>query len=43
LIATHQKTLEQADQDVDLLRAQGAVSVLRKIKRLRDEVSDLDG
>ena len=43
LIATHQKTLEQAKDNVEILRAQGSISALRKVKRLRDEVSELDG
>lgn len=43
LIETHQKTLEQTKDNVEILRAQGSISALRKIKRLRDEVSELDG
>jgi hypothetical protein len=43
LIETHQKTLEQAKDNVEILRAQGSISALRKVKRLRDEVSELDG
>ena len=43
LIETHQTTLEQTKDNVEILRAQGSISALRKIKRLRDEVSEVDG
>jgi len=33
------KTLEQADNTVAMYRAQGAVSALRKLKYLRDEIN----
>ena len=43
LIDTHRKTLEQSNDITDIARAQGSITALRKIQRLRDEVSELDG
>jgi len=43
LIEIYQTTLEQSKDNVEILRAQGSISVLRKVKRLREEVSNLDG
>ena len=38
LIEQQHKILEQADNDIIMYRAQGAVASLKKIKLLRDEV-----
>ena len=38
LVEQHHKILEQADNDIIMYRSQGAVSSLRKLKLLRDEV-----
>ncbi len=43
LIDTHHKTLEQSNDITDISRAQGSITALRKVQRLRDEVSELDG
>ena len=43
MIETHRKTLEQSNDITDIARAQGSITALRKIQRLRDEVSELDG
>ena len=43
MIETHRKTLEQSSDIIDISRAQGSITALRKIQRLRDEVSELDG
>ena len=43
LIDTHRKTLEQSNNITDISRAQGSITALRKVQRLRDEVSELDG
>ena len=38
LVEQQHKILEQADNDIIMYRAQGAVASLRKLKLLRDEV-----
>ena len=38
LVEQHHKILEQADNNIIMYRAQGAVASLKKIKLLRDEV-----
>jgi len=43
LIEIYQTTLEQSKDNVEILRAQGSISALRKVKRLREEVGNLDG
>ena len=43
LIDTYRKTLEQSNDITEISRAQGSITVLRKVQRLRDEVSELDG
>tara|TARA_R100001440_G_scaffold9297_3_gene17523 strand:- start:6923 stop:7054 length:132 start_codon:yes stop_codon:yes gene_type:complete len=43
MIDTHRKTLEQSSDITDISRAQGSITALRKVQRLRDEVSELDG
>jgi hypothetical protein len=43
MIETHRKTLEQSNDITDIARAQGSITALRKVQRLRDEVSELDG
>ena len=42
LIANQHKAMEQADTNVLLYRTQGAISVLRKLKYLREEVIGAD-
>ena len=39
MIMQQQATLEQADNAVLICRAQGSITVLRKLKQLRDEVN----
>ena len=43
MIDTYHKTLEQSSDIIDISRAQGSITALRKVQRLRDEVSELDG
>ncbi len=43
LIDTYRKTLEQSNDITEISRAQGSITALRKVQRLRDEVSELDG
>lgn len=38
-IATHQRTLEQAKDPIDLYKAQGSVIALRKLAMLKDEIN----
>jgi hypothetical protein len=39
LISQQQKSLEQSDNTILIHRSQGAVSALRKLKYLRDEIN----
>ena len=39
VIAQHQKVLEQSDDTIMMHRQQGALTALRKLKYLRDEVN----
>ena len=39
LITQQQKSLEQSDNTILIHRSQGAVSALRKLKYLRDEIN----
>ena len=41
LIEGQQRTIEQSDNPTEMYRAQGALSELRKIKNLRDVISNL--
>jgi hypothetical protein len=38
-ISFHQKTLEQSTDEKELYKAQGAISALRKLKYLKEEVN----
>ena len=38
IIETQHRALEQAEDNVMMYRAQGAIAVLRRLKQLRDEV-----
>jgi hypothetical protein len=38
-ISIQQKSLEQANETVEIHRAQGAVMALKKLKQLRDEIN----
>jgi hypothetical protein len=38
-IDLHTKTLEQSSDHVDIYRAQGAITSLKKFKNLRDEIN----
>ncbi len=38
-ISFHQKTLEQSADEKELYKAQGAISALRKLKYLKEEVN----
>lgn len=37
-IDTHQRSLEQGADPIDIYRAQGAVTALKKLKQLKDEI-----
>ena len=39
MIMEQQATLEQADNSVLICRSQGAITTLRKLKQLKDEVN----
>ena len=43
LIAQNHKTLEQSENKITLHKAQGAIETLRKIRRLREDVSKAEG
>jgi len=43
LIEQQHKAMEQADDNIVLHRAQGAISALRRLKFLREEVLGKDG
>ena len=43
MIDQHHKVLEQSENMVTVHKAQGAIDVLRKIKRLREDVANADG
>jgi hypothetical protein len=43
MVAQHHKVLEQSDNIVTVHKAQGAIDVLRRIKRLREDVANAEG
>jgi hypothetical protein len=43
LIEQQQKVLEQSDNMVTVHKAQGAIEVLRKVKRLREDINKSEG
>jgi len=43
LIEQHHKAIEQAEDMIVVYRTQGAISALRRLKYLRDEVNKNDG
>ena len=43
IIDQHHKVLEQSDSMIIVHKAQGAIDVLRKIKRLREDVANAEG
>ena len=43
LIEIQQRSLEQTDNQVMMYRSQGAISALRRLKNLRDEVNRTNG
>jgi hypothetical protein len=43
LIEQHHKAIEQVDDSTTMYRTQGAISALRRLKFLRDEVNKQDG
>ena len=43
MVAQHHKVLEQSENIVTVHKAQGAIDVLRKIKRLREDVANAEG
>ena len=43
LIEQHHKAIEQTDDTIVVYRTQGAISALRRLKYLRDEVNKSDG
>jgi predicted ester cyclase len=43
LIEQKHKVLEQSNDMVAVHKAQGAIEAFRKVRRLREEVSDVDG
>lgn len=38
-IVQHQRKLEQSSEPIDMYKAQGAISALRQLKYLKDEVN----
>ena len=43
MVDQHHKVLEQSENMIIVHKAQGAIDVLRKIKRLREDVANADG
>ena len=43
LIEQHHKAIEQTEDTIVVYRTQGAISALRRLKYLRDEVNKSDG
>ena len=43
MIDQHHKVLEQSENMITVHKAQGAIDVLRKIKRLREDVANAEG
>ena len=43
MVDQHHKVLEQSENMVTIHKAQGAIDVLRKIKRLREDVANAEG
>jgi predicted Rossmann-fold nucleotide-binding protein len=43
MVAQHHKVLEQSENMITVHKAQGAIDVLRKIKRLREDVANAEG
>lgn len=43
LVEMQQKALEQSDNEVTVYRSQGAISILRRISNLQDDVRNIDG
>jgi hypothetical protein len=43
MVDQHHKVLEQSENMVTVHKAQGAIDVLRKIKRLREDVANAEG
>ena len=43
MVNQHHKVLEQSENMVTVHKAQGAIDVLRKIKRLREDVANAEG
>jgi hypothetical protein len=43
MVDQHHKVLEQSENMVTVHKAQGAIDVLRRIKRLREDVANADG
>ncbi len=43
MIDQHHKVLEQSENMVTVHKAQGAIDVLRRIKRLREDVANAEG
>ena len=40
-ISFHQKTLEQSNDEKEMFKAQGAITALRKLKYLKEEVNGI--
>jgi len=43
MVDQHHKVLEQSENMVTVHKAQGAIDVLRRIKRLREDVNNAEG
>jgi hypothetical protein len=43
MVDQHHKVLEQSENMITVHKAQGAIDVLRKIKRLREDVANAEG
>ncbi len=43
MVDQHHKVLEQSENMITVHKAQGAIDVLRRIKRLREDVANAEG
>ena len=43
LVAQHHRTIEQQNDPTDIYRTQGAITALKRLKMLREEVNADDG
>ena len=43
IVDQHHKVLEQSENMITVHKAQGAIDVLRRIKRLREDIAKIEG